>query len=150
MKLKDGVQFWWKSKYCRFQQIYVGKYCRKHHSLKNPQQFFLSCHFRQSTGLPTLFLPYTNSLPDDVICNVCYLRWCYFTLSVIRHFICGINWSWLLNLNLAYKSDNSGAIDVKTDGSVPEEKFFWRILGPLSFLNWIGTFTLSLLLKPPP
>ena len=68
-------------------------------------------------------------------------------LSVIRHLICGNNLNWLLNLNLIYEtlwtgakkwladfnagktqlisfdwSDNTGAIDVKMDGSVLEEK----------------------------
>ena len=68
-------------------------------------------------------------------------------LSVIRHLICGSNLNWLLNLNLIYKtlwtgvkssllismlaktqlvsfdrSNNSGSIDVKMDGSVLEEK----------------------------
>ena len=37
------------------------------------------------------------------------------------------------------RSNNTGAIDVKMDGSVLEEK--------PSLLNWIGTLTLSLLLK---
>ena len=68
------------------------------------------------------------------------------TLSVIRHLICGNNLNWLLNLNLIYKtlgwgrkwlvdfnagktqlvsfdwSNDAGAIDVKMDGSVLEEK----------------------------
>ena len=45
---------------------------------------------------------------------------------------------------------NSGAIDVKMDGSIPEEKSFFKMLG-LTFsykLDW--GFTLSLLLKLPP
>ena len=63
------------------------------------------------------------------------------TLCVIRHLICGNNLNWLLNLNLIYEtrwlvdfnagktqlvsfdqSNNTGAIDVKMDGSVLEEK----------------------------
>ena len=44
------------------------------------------------------------------------------------------------------QSNNTGAIDVKIDGSVPEEKSSFKMLG----LNWIGAFTLSLFLKLPP
>ena len=59
------------------------------------------------------------------------------TLNVIRHLICGNNWNWLLwtvagsdllismlektYLVLFDWSNNTGAIDVKTDGSVLEE-----------------------------
>ena len=86
-----------------------------------------------------------------------------FTLSVSRHL------NWLQNLNLIYetlwtgagggllismlekrnyRSNNTGAINVKIDGSVLEEKSIsW---GWLSLLNWIGALTLSLLLKVPP
>ena len=83
-------------------------------------------------------------------------------LSVIRHMICGNNLNWLLNLNLIYKtlhlakkwlvdlnagksqlvsfdrSNNNGSIDVKTDGSVLEEKSSFKMLG-LTFsskLDW--------------
>ena len=69
------------------------------------------------------------------------------TLSVMRHLICGNNYSWLLNLNLTYvmlwaeagksllisnagniklapfdQSNKSGANGVKMDGSILEEK----------------------------
>ena len=73
-------------------------------------------------------------------------------LSVIGHLICGNNLNWLLNLNLrdtvdwgkkwlvdfnAGKtqlvsfawSDNTDSIDVKMDGSVPEEKLSFKMLG---------------------
>ena len=74
-------------------------------------------------------------------------------LSVIRHLIFGNNLNWLLNLNLIYKildwgkkwlvdfnagktqlvsfgwSNNYGAIDVKMDGSVLEEKSSFKIMG---------------------
>ena len=83
-------------------------------------------------------------------------------LSVIRHLICGNNLNWLLNLNLICetldwgkkwlvdfnagktqlvsfdRSNNTGAIDVKMDGSVPEEKSSFKMLG-LTFsskLDW--------------
>ena len=47
-------------------------------------------------------------------------------------------------------SNNNGSIDVKTDGSVLEEKSSFKVLGLTSFLNWIGVLTLSLLLKLSP
>ena len=74
-------------------------------------------------------------------------------LSVMRHLISGNNLNWLLNLNLIHKtldwgrkwlvdfnagktqlilfdwSNNSGAIDVKMDGSVFEEKSSYKMLG---------------------
>ena len=42
-------------------------------------------------------------------------------------------------------SNNTGAIDVKMDGFVLEEKLSFKMLG-LTF-SWIGGLTLSLLLK---
>ena len=39
------------------------------------------------------------------------------------------------------RSKNSGAIDVKRDGSVLEEKSSFKMLGCLSLLNWIGALT---------
>ena len=83
------------------------------------------------------------------------------TLNVIRHLICGNNQNWLLNLNLIYKiywgrkwlvdlnagktqlasfdQSNSGAIVVKMDGSVLDEKSSFRMLPGLTFcskLDW--------------
>ena len=75
-------------------------------------------------------------------------------LSVIRHLICGNSQSLILNLNLTCNTlewgerwfvhfnvgktqlvsfdmpNNSGATDVKMDGSVLEEKSCFKILGP--------------------
>ena len=48
------------------------------------------------------------------------------------------------------QSENSGAIDLKIDGSVLEQKSSLKILEWLSLLNWIGNLALSLLLKLPP
>ena len=86
-------------------------------------------------------------------------------LSVISHLICENNLKWLLNLNLIYEtpwtdarkallisilsisfdqSNNTSAIDVKTDGSVLEEKPFFKMLG-LAFsskLDW-GSYIIS-------
>ena len=47
------------------------------------------------------------------------------------------------------RSNNTGAIDVKMDGSVLQEKSSFRCWVCLSLLNWIGALTLSLLLKLP-
>ena len=85
-----------------------------------------------------------------------------YILSVIRHKICGNTLNWLLNLDLIYetlnrgkkwlvdfnagktqvvsfdRSDNTGGIDVKMDGSVLEEKSSFKMLG-LTFsskLDW--------------
>ena len=90
------------------------------------------------------------------------------TLSVIKHLICGNNLNWLLKLNLIYEtldwgrkwlvdfnarktqlvsfgqSNNTGAIDVKMDGSVLKEKSSFKMLGlTFSFkLNW-GSYIIS-------
>ena len=74
------------------------------------------------------------------------------TLSVIRHLTCGNSWNSLLNLNLICRtllpgktqlvsfhwSNNTGAIDMKMDGSVLDEKSSFKMLG-LTFsskLDW--------------
>ena len=47
--------------------------------------------------------------------------------------------------------NNTGAIDVKMDGSVCEKKSSFRMLVlSLALLNWIWTLRLPLLLKLPP
>ena len=75
------------------------------------------------------------------------------TLSVISHLICGINWNWLLDLNLIHETldwgrkwivdfnagktqvvsfdwfNNTSAINVKMDGSVLEEKSSFKMRG---------------------
>ena len=63
---------------------------------------------------------------------------------------------WLVNFNAGKtelvpfdRSNNTGAIDVKMDGSVLQEKSSFRCWVCLSLLNWIGALTLSLLLKLP-
>ena len=47
------------------------------------------------------------------------------------------------------RSDNTGAIGVKMDEFVLEEKPSFKLLG-FVFLNWVGALTLYLLLKVPP
>ena len=58
---------------------------------------------------------------------------------MIRHLICGNNYNWLLNLYLidetlqsgagSEQSHNTGAIDVKMDGSALEENSLFKMLG---------------------
>ena len=64
---------------------------------------------------------------------------------------------WLVDFNagktqlVAFdQSNNTGAIDVKMDGSVLEVKSLFKILGLVFLLNWIGAIALCLLLKVPP
>ena len=117
-----------------------------------------------------LFLLYSNDFPVILLSILLILL---SILSVIRHLICGNELKWPLNLNLIYEtlwtwasgllktllisvlgkpvsfdwSNDIGAIDVKMDGSVLEEKSSFKMLG-LTFsskLDWV--LTLSLLLK---
>ena len=104
---------------------------------------------------PTLFLLYINDLPDDVISDIAMLMILLSILNVIRHMICGNSLNWLLNLNLIYEtlwtgarpqwqlvsfdqSNNTGAIDVKVNGSALEEKSSFKMLGLIfsSKLDW--------------
>ena len=68
-----------------------------------------------------------------------------------------VDWGskWLVDFNAGKtqlvsfdQSNNTDAIDVKLEGSVLEEKSTFKML-VLSFLNWIGAITLSLLVKLP-
>ena len=59
--------------------------------------------------------------------------------------------SMLQKLNLFFdQSNNTGAIDLKMDGSVIEENYLLRCWGCLSFLHWIPAIKLSQLPKLPP
>ena len=120
---------------------------------------------------PTLFLLDINDLPDDVICNIaiyvddttlyskCDQRsdlWQQLELaseleSDLRD---TVDWArkWLVDFNagktqlvLFVRSKNTGAIDVKMDGSVLEEKTSFKMLG-LTFsskLDW-GSYIVSI------
>ena len=89
--------------------------------------------------------------------------------TLIRYLICGNNYDWLLNLNLIYKtplagvvsglqfnagktrlvlfdrSNNTGAIDMKMDRSVLQEKSSLKMLGLTfsSILDW-GSYIISI------
>ena len=113
---------------------------------------------------PTLFLPYTNDLPDDVICdNAIYADdatlyskchqasylWQQLELaseleSDLRD---TVDWGkkWFVDFNpgktqlvLFDWSNNNGSNDVKMDGSVLEEKSSFKMLGLTfsSILDW--------------
>ena len=119
---------------------------------------------------PTLFLLYINYFPDDVICNIIYADdttlyskcnqasnlWQQLELvseleSDLRD---TVDWGrkWLVDFNagktqlvLCDWSKNTGAIDVKMDGSVLEEKISFKMLG-LTFsskLDW-GSYIVSI------
>ena len=120
---------------------------------------------------PILFLLYINDLPDDVICDIAIYAdetTLYFTCdqasdlwqqlelaseteSNLRDIV---DWGrkWLVYFNagktqlvLFDRSNNPGAIDVKMDGSVLDEKPSFKILG-LTFafkLDW-GSYIISI------
>ena len=120
---------------------------------------------------PTLFLLHINDLPDDVICNTAIYAddttvyskcdqasdlWEQLELAseVESHLRDSVDWSRKLfvdfdagktQLVLFDQSNNTGAIDVKMDGSVLEEKTSFKILG-LTFsskLDW-GSYIISI------
>ena len=115
---------------------------------------------------PTLFLLYINDLPDDVICDIAIYAddttlyskcdqasdlWQQLELaSKLESDLCDtVDWGkkWLVDFSagktqlVSYdRTNNTGAIDVKVDGSVLEEKSSFNMLG-LTFsskLDWIS------------
>ena len=110
---------------------------------------------------PKLFLLYMNDLPDDVICDIAIyaddatpyskcdqasdlrqqLELASQLESDLRDTV-GWDRKWLVDFNAGKiqlvsfdRSNNTGAIDVKMDGPVLEEKSCWDCL---PFLNCIG------------
>ena len=118
---------------------------------------------------PTLFLLYINDLPDDVICIAIYADhttlyskcdqasdlWQQLELasSLESDLRDTVDWGrkWLVDFNagkaqlvLFDRSKNTGAIDMKMDGSILEEKTSFKMLG-LTFsskLDW-GSYIVS-------
>ena len=115
---------------------------------------------------PTLFLLYINDLPDDVICNIAICAddttlyskceqasdlWQQLELASELEFdlqdTVNWGWTWFVDFNAGKtqlvsfdQSNNTGAIDVKMDGSVLEEKSYFKMLG----LTFSSKFDLGL------
>ena len=98
----------------------------------------------------TLFLLYINDFPMMIsVILLSRLMILLSALSVIRHLICGINYSWLLNLNAIYKTLWTRA----RSGLVISllEKFNWfRVIGLIKLVllmwKWIGLFLRKIIL----
>ena len=140
--------------------------------VKSSQEYPVNTGVPQRSVLSPIFLITFLIVLPVILLSMLMILLC--TLNVIRHLICGSKYNWLLNLNLIYEtldwgrkwlvdftagkmqlilfdlSNNTGALDVKMDGSVLEEKSSIKILG-LTFsskLNLGSYITLSL--KWPP
>ena len=144
---------------------------------KSSQEYPVNVGFPQGSILgPACFLLYINDIPDDVICDIAIYAdnstlysecdqacdlWQQLELasefeSDLRD---TVDWGrkWLVDFNAGKtqlvsfdQSNNSGAIDVKMDGSVLEEKLTYKMLG-LTFsskLDW-GSYITSIA-KPTP
>ena len=138
---------------------------------KSSQEYPVNVGVPQRSNLgPTLFLLYINDLPDDVICNISIYAddttlyskcdqasdlWQQLELpsELESDLQDTVDWGrkWLVDFNAAKtqlvlfdQSKNTGAIDVKMDVSVLEEKTSFKMLG-LTFsskLDW-GSYIIS-------
>ena len=134
---------------------------------KSSQEYPVNAGVLQGSILgPTLFLPYINELPDNIICNIAI-----YADDTTLYSKCDratdlwqqpelaselesdsrdtVDWGrkWLVDFNAGTTelvsfewSHNIGAIDVKMNGSVLDEKSSFKILVLTSLANWIGAF----------
>ena len=139
---------------------------------KSSQEYPVNAEVSQSSILgPTLFLLYINELPDDVICDIViyaddstlYSKWdqasdlwqqLELTSELESDLRDTVDWGkkWLVDFNAGKtqlvsfgRSNKTGAIDVKMDGSVLEEISSFKMLG-LTFsskLDW-GSYMISI------
>ena len=144
---------------------------------KSWQEYPVNAKVLQGSILgPILFLLYINDLPDNVICDIAIYednttlcskcdqasdprQQLELASELEYNLVDTVDWGrkWLVDFNAGKtqlvsfdRPNNAGAIDVEMDGSVLEEKSFFKMLDWPSLLNWIGALTLSLLLKLPP
>ena len=132
---------------------------------KSSQEYPVNAGVAQGSILdPTLFLLYINDLPDDVICNIAIYAddttlyskcdqasdlWQQLELAfeLESDLQDTVDWGrkWFVDFNAEKtqlvsfdRSNNTGAIDVKMDGFVLEEKSSFKILGLTFFskLDW--------------
>ena len=143
---------------------------------KSLQGYRFNANVPQSSILGSILFPLCINDLDDVTSNIAiFANDTRPTVIVIRHLICDNNESWLLHLNMTYEtlwtSVESGFLismlekvslfcltglitlmflTWKWMGLFSKKNHFLRCWDCLSLLNWIGSLTLSVLLKLPP